>query len=230
MKLQTRAAALSRYPDAIANQWLHLGIVSWITRIEGFSMLIETEFGAFSPRSDLSSGRWIGDASVGLNLRTDSVQNCGVTGDPERGDIQFFLNMQSDAEMYISKRGVDTSLCPVLSRISETFGLDGQSGSTPWLDEWSEIPEACRSCPLACYRAADQISSWREVRIDIKTTDLTIQTSISPSSADRDGTVLRIFDSGKQQTLYIDLLTPGLKLESNEDGGGAIHLHTFSQN
>jgi hypothetical protein len=223
--IPVQRAQKRRHTDAILNQWLHLGEVTWLTQMEGFSMLSDTEFGAFLPDDERSEQeRWVEDPSVGLKIRTNGVRSCRLTGVPENGDILFRLGMESHAEIVVSKRRWEKEICPILNRIRKIFGLDGSDTAMPWLDEWEEVPESCRKCPLACYRAADQISKWREIMIHVETADLSIDTRFSLTWADRDDTVLRMYDCRRQMAIYVDLAVPGLSLSSSEDHAGHLYF------
>jgi len=212
--------------NAIINQWLQLGKLSWQTRMEGFSMLLETEFGAFSQVGQSETDHWVEDRSVGLRLRTNAVQFCRLTGVPDNGDIQFRLNMQSHTDIFVSKSAREKHFCPILSCIEKTFGLDGPTSASPWLDEWNLIPDACKRCPVACYKTAYQICQWREVAIDVKTSDVLIHTHLKPTWADRDGTILRMFDSHRQMAIYVNLAIPTLSTSCLNKNIGTLHLNS----
>ncbi|MDF1814931.1 MAG: hypothetical protein P1V20_22195 [Verrucomicrobiales bacterium] len=213
---------LRRYPAAIMNQWFHLGEVRWMTRLEGFSMYAETEFGAFLPSTD----SWLEDSSVGLKVRANAVTDCRMLGVPDDGEIQFCLSLQSNADILVSQGDSGNDICPILRRLEKIYGLDGSPGATPWMDEWAGRPDACRNCPFACYEVLERIAKWERIELEVNTEDLSIDISIQPTCADRDGNVLRIFDSRKRLAIYIDLTLPTLSLSGLDHKVGGIRLAT----
>lgn len=193
-------------------------------------MLLETEFGAFCPAEGRETADWVEDSSVGLSIRTGAITDCQLLGVPENGELQFSLGLESDANISITKRSCDKEICPVLQRIKQTFGFDGTHLPCPWLDEWTDNYSPCKDCPFSCFETADEISGLNEISIQVETPDLRIHTCFKPTWTDWDHTVLRIFDSRNQRSLYIDLASPGVSFRSTEGKIGALHFQPYSPN
>lgn len=214
----------SRHPEAVLNQLLHLGKVRWLTRLRGLTLLSEPEFGPFRPRQSSSNQNWLSDPVTGLKIRPSAIRQIRLFGKPEAGELEFLIELGDQTEILITKTYLQKEPNDVLRRIKKYFGFDGSIIPVPWMDEWTDCANPCSECPHSCYSTATRISNWKELSLTIETRALRITSQIRPTWTDRDQSILRIFDSKQQKSIYIDLTSPLLRVTQNDEGSGELHF------